>query len=78
MNRLLWETNNLQLNEQIYSKLVQSISYDMSKLLQALLLERSFLLSLVRALIAPKTPTLHKLLNPHDVSRRSSSATLLR
>lgn len=69
-NLLLKQTNNLQIQETQQKQLVASGT----KLNHALLLERTFLLNLLKALINPVVPLKHLL----NVSRRSNSASVIR
>jgi len=58
LNLLLTKTNNLELSEKAINNLQDSFSVGTGKLVQALLLERQFLLGLVKAFVAPHIPTL--------------------
>jgi|LakMenEpi03Aug12_release.lakeMendotaPanAssembly.Ray.scaffolds.fasta_scaffold1205529_1 hypothetical protein len=58
--KLLKTTNNLKLSDRHVNKMLEPLmtSVGGSKLLQALLLERQFLLNLVEAMLTPGVPTL--------------------
>ena len=75
--QLLSLTENLNLNEHaVASMLDPSISsLNDSKLILALLLERKFLLNLIKALLAPGVPTLSMLIQGADVLNPSKSPT---
>jgi hypothetical protein len=62
LNMLMTKTNNLELSDKAINNLQDSFSVGTGKLVQALLLERQFLLGLVKAFVSPHIPTLQNLL----------------
>lgn len=58
VNMLLSKTENLELSGKAIETLKDTYSVGASKLISALLLERTFLLGLVKSFVAPHVPSL--------------------
>ena len=62
VNMLFTKTENLELSSKAIETLKDTYSVGVSKLISALLLERTFLLGLVKSFVSPHVPTLQELI----------------
>ena len=62
VNMLFTKTENLELSSKAIETLKDNYSVGASKLITALLLERTFLLGLVKSFVSPHVPTLQELI----------------